>query len=169
MNLFTVSALTIFIFTQAQALEVIRPVYHHKIHLRIIRAEPDSFDTYSLVNHNGREMTLVCSHNRAYDNNPKPIIKYRNFFGEEAGDFELESEQICRDMGKLIEMASYGIDEARPFLITLNTKHMMVEKIVYPNVDPYSDDGNTQDLLPKKRVFINSKLKPDSIKRTQLY
>lgn len=138
------------------ALEVIRPEYKDKIYLRIIRAEPDSFETYTLLNHNGREMTLVCGKNKVYDNNPKAMIRYRNFFGEEVGDFQIDSEKECREMGKFIESAQFGIDEKRPFLITLSTKVHKVEKIEYPNIDPYSDDGNISDLLPKKRVFIRS-------------
>ena len=139
------------------ALEVVKPLFQDKLHLRIIRAEPDSFETYSLINHNGREMTLVCAHNRVYDNNPRPLIKYRNFFGEEVADFQLESDEVCRDMGKFIESASFGIDERRPFLITLSTKNQNVEKIEYPNINPYADDGNIDDLLPKERIFIKAK------------
>ncbi len=155
--------------SQVFALEVVRPEYKDKIHLRIIRAEPDSFETYTLLNYNGREMTLVCANNRVYDNNPQPIIRYRNFFGEEVGDFQLESEQVCREMGKFIESASFGIDEKRPFLITLSTKHLNVEKIEYPNVDPYSDDGNINDLLPKKKIFIRSQVKPKKLLKPILH
>lgn len=153
---------SLLMISSAYALEVIRPIYKNKIHLKVIRAEADSFSTYNLMNHNGREMLLVCSNNRVYDNNPLPIIKYRNFFGEEAGDFILESEEVCQEMGRLIEKASFGIDERRPFLITLSTKDQRVERIVYPSVDPYSDTGEIEDLLPKERVFIRSKAKPSA-------
>jgi len=157
------------VISQVFALEVVRPEYKDKIHLRIIRAEPDSFETYTLLNHNGREMTLVCANNRVYDNNPMPIIRYRNFFGEEVGDFQLESEQVCREMGRFIESSSFGIDEKRPLLITLSTKYLNVEKIEYPNVDPYSDDGSINDLLPKKRVFIKTQVKPEKAIRPILH
>jgi hypothetical protein len=157
------------LMSQIFALEVVKPEYKDKIHLRIIRAEPDSFETYTLLNHNGREMTLVCANNRVFDNNPKPMIRYRNFFGEEAGDFQLESDQVCREMGKFIESASFGIDERRPFLITLSTRHLNVEKIEYPNIDPYSDEGNINDLLPKRRVFIKSREKIEKAKLPLLH
>lgn len=133
-------------------LEVIRPVFKEKIVLRIVRAIPDSFEAYSLVNHNGREMTLVCAKNRVYDNNPKALIEYRNFYNEKAGNFTIESNQVCKDMALFIERAHYGIDEQRPFIITLNTYKMEVEKIVYPKIDPMSDSGDEKDLYPKKEI-----------------
>lgn len=136
----------------AFSLEVVKPVFKEKIVLRIIRAIPDSFEAYSLINHNGREMMLVCANNRVYDNNPKAIIEYRNFYNELAGNFTIESNVVCKDMAKFIESAHYGIDENRPFVITLDTKKMAVEKIVYPHIDPMSDSGDVKDLFPKKEV-----------------
>nr|BDT27807.1 hypothetical protein BHI3_12730 [Bacteriovorax sp. HI3] len=137
---------------KAHALEVIKPVYKEKIVLKIVRAIPDSFEAYSLTNHNGREMMLVCAKNRVYDNNPQAMIEYRNFYNEKAGNFVIESNVICKDMARFIEQAHYGIDEQRPFLITLNTRKMSVEKIVYPRIDPMSDSGDEKDLYPKKEV-----------------
>jgi hypothetical protein len=140
----------LFSFHANGALEVIRPVVREKIVLHIVRAIPDSFETYSLTNNNGREMTLVCAHNRVYDDNARALIEYRNFYNEEAGRFSIESDSICKEMGKFIEQAHSAIDEQRPFVITLNVKKMSVEKIVYPRVDPYADTGDIQDLMPKK-------------------
>ncbi len=137
---------------KAHALEVIKPVTKEKIILKIVRAIPDSFEAYSLTNHNGREMMLVCAKNRVYDNNPQAMIEYRNFYNEKAGNFIIESNVICKDMARFIEQAHYGIDEQRPFLITLNTHKMSVEKIVYPRIDPMSDSGDEKDLYPKKEV-----------------
>ncbi len=139
------------------ALEVVKYESKDKIVLKIIRAETESFETYTLLNHNGREMTLVCANNRVYDNNPLPFIRYRNFFGEEVGDFTLESEDVCKDMAKFIEVASYGVDEKRAFIITLSTKTMSVDQVVFPKVDIFADDGNIRDLLPKRRIFIQGK------------
>ncbi len=136
----------------AFGLEVIKPVYKEKIILRIVRAIPDSFEAYSLTNHNGREMMLVCAKNRVYDNNPKAMIEYRNFYNERAGNFTIESDVICKDMGRFIEQAHYGIDEQRPFIIHLDTTKMSVEKIVYPRIDPMSDSGDEKDLYPKKEI-----------------
>jgi hypothetical protein len=34
--------------------------------------------------------------------------------------------------------------------------NIKVEKIVYPKIDPFSDDGDVTDLLPKKPIFVNS-------------
>lgn len=137
---------------QAESLEVVKPVFKEKIILKIVRAIPDSFEAYSLTNQNGREMMLVCAHNRVYDNNRNAMIEYRNFYNEIAGNFVIESNVVCKDMAKFIEQAHYGIDEQRPFVITLNTKRMLVEKIVYPHIDPMSDSGNIKDLFPKKEV-----------------
>lgn len=137
---------------RAFALEVVKPVYKEKIVLKIVRAIPDSFETYALTNHNGREMVLVCAKNRFYENNPKAMIEYRNFYNEKAGNFIIESDAVCKDMAKFIEQAHYGIDEQRPFIINLSTSKMQVEKIVYPRIDPMSDSGDEKDLYPKKEV-----------------
>lgn len=148
-----IMAATLAIFSmKGFALEVIRPVYKEKIVLKIVRAIPDGFETYALTNHNGREMTLVCAKNRFYENNPKAMIEYRNFYNERAGNFTIESDKICKEMGSFIEQAHHGIDETRPFLVTLSTKSMTVEKIVYPRIDPMSDSGDEKDLYPKKEI-----------------
>jgi len=131
------------------SIEVIKPVFKDKIILKIVRATPDSFESYSLINHNGREMMLVCANNRVYDNNSKAMIEYRNFYNLIAGYFTIESNQICKDMAKFIESAHYGIDGNKPFVISLDTKKMIVEKIVYPNIDPLAASGDEADLLPK--------------------
>ena len=143
---------TLFCAQNAYSLEVIKPVFKEKIVLTIVRAIPDSFEAYSLTNINGREMILVCANNRVYDNNPTAMIEYRNFYNEVAGNFKIESNKICKEMGKFIEAAHYGIDEQRPFVITLNTSTMSVEKIVYPKINPMSDRGDVSDLLPKKEI-----------------
>ncbi len=137
----------------SHALEVIKPVFKTKIVLRIVRAIPDSFEAYSLTNANGREMMLVCAKNRVYDNNPKAMIEYRNFYNLIAGYFTIEENQVCKDMAKFIESAHYGVDQNKPFIITLDTQKMRVDKIVYPKIDPYADDGDEQDLLPKKDIL----------------
>ncbi len=137
---------------KVNAIEVIRPVFKEKIILKIVRAIPDSFESYSLTNSNGREMMLVCAQNRVYDNNPKAFIEYRNFYNLIAGNFTIESNQICKDMAKFIESAHYGVDDNKPFIITLNTQKMTVDKIVYPKIDTMAQDGDEQDLLPKKDI-----------------
>ena len=97
-------------------------------------------------------MTLVCAHNRVYENNPKALIEYRNFYNLIAGNFTIESNRVCKDMAQFIESTHYGIDDSRFFVITLNTDKMTVEKIVYPKIDRFSDKGNEQDLYPKKEI-----------------
>lgn len=151
--------LTFFIIAvfQVHAQEVIRPIFNKKINLVIVRAEPDSFETYSLRNHNGREMTLVCAKNHVYDDNQKAMIRYRNFYGEEVGDFTIENNQVCKDIGRFIESASAGIDSERPFLITLDPNKLSVERIVYPRVNPFLDEGDMNDLLPKERIYVAPK------------
>ncbi|MBA2405061.1 MAG: hypothetical protein H0V66_09850 [Bdellovibrionales bacterium] len=136
----------------AQALEVVKFEGKKTIELRIVRAEPESFETYSLINHNGREMILVCANNRVYDNNAKAFIECRNYYNEIAGNFTLESNQACLDLGKFIENVHSAISEEHPFVITLSTKNVKVEKILYPKVDPYTDTGEVKDLLPKPIV-----------------
>jgi hypothetical protein len=161
--------LVLFLVSPVFGLEVIKHEFKEKIQLRIERAEPGSFESYGLINHNGQEMTLVCANNRVYDNNSKAIIKYKNFYGQEVGDFQIKSNQACLEMGKFIEAASFGIDENRPFLITLNTKNLLVEKIIYPNIDPYLDKGDINDLYPKKRIFINTKANLNKTKKQILH
>lgn len=138
--------------SRANALEVIRYESKKKIELKIIRAEPDSWATYSLMNHNGREMILVCANNRVYDDNKKAFIEYRNFYQEVVAHFTLENNKVCLEMGKYIENVHSAISEDRPFLISLNTHSLKVEKIIYPKIDPFADEGNVEDLLPRKPV-----------------
>jgi len=149
------SAVLLVISTNAQALEVIKREYKERILLKIVRVTPDSFETYSLANHNGREMTLVCAQNRFYENNKKAFIEYRNFYNEPAGQFLIESNEVCKDMAKFIERAHAAVDEERPFIITLNKKTQLVEKIVFPDVDPLSDRGRIKDLFSKKEILLN--------------
>jgi len=47
-----------------------------------------------------------------------------------------------------------AISAEQPFLISLNTKNLKVEKIIYPNIDPFADEGKEADLLPRKLVPI---------------
>lgn len=149
------SAILLVLSTNANALEVIKREYKEKIILKIVRVTPDGFETYSLANHNGREMTLVCAKNRFYENNKKAFIEYRNFYNEPAGQFVIESNEVCKDMAKFIERAHAAVDEERPFIITLNKKTQLVEKIVFPDVDPLSDKGNVKDLFLKKEILHN--------------
>lgn len=137
------------------AIEVVKREFKEKITLRIVRAKPDGFESYSMTNANGREMTLVCAKNRFFENNRQAFIEYRNFWNEPAGKFTIESNEICKDMAAFIEQAHSAVDEDRPFLITLNRKLKMVVKIVYPNVDPLADRGNINDLYLKKEILHN--------------
>lgn len=150
----------LFQLVSAQALEVVKPVGKEKIQLRIVRAEPDSFSTYSLMNHNGREMVLICAGNRVYDSNPKAMIEYRNYYNVIVGYFTLADNKACLEMGTLIEASSTGIDETRPFIINLDVKKMSVDKIVYPKLDIYDDEGKVEDLLPRKRHRIEEATLP---------
>lgn len=142
-------------------LEIIKPEFKSNIVLKIVRVVPDSFETYSLHNANGREMTLVCAQNRFYENNKEAFIEYRNFYNEIAGRFTIESNIVCKEMAKFIEAAHAAVDEWKPFVITINKKLMKVEKIIYPNIDPFTDNGDIKDLLPKKKVLDFSR--PDII------
>lgn len=135
------------------ALEIIKHEFKDEIQLKIIRVVPDGFETYSLHNQNGREMTLVCAQNKFYENNSQAFIEYRNFYNEVAGRFIIESNIVCKDMAKFIESAHSAVDEWKPFLIKLSKKQMKVIKIVYPTIDPLSDSGDVNDLLPKKRIL----------------
>ncbi len=144
------------------AQQVIRPELPKKIILKLVRAIPDGFETYSLTNHNGREMVLVCAKNRVYDNNADAFLEYRNFYNEIAGHFKIEKNEVCKDMAKFIEQAHYGIDDNRPFILTLNVEKMIVEKIVYPMINPLADKGDINDLFPKKQ-------KLDFPKPTQIF
>ena len=143
----------------AYALEVVKPEFNKIIELKIVKAEPESFETYALTNHNGREMTLICAKNRIYDENPKAMIEYRNYYNVVVGYFTIEENEVCKDMARFIEASSSGISEAKPFLISLNPKSQKVDKIVYPKINIYDDEGTFEDLLPKRPVFIKEKEK----------
>lgn len=145
-------------FAPSEALEVIKPQYETIISLKIIRAEPDSFETYALTNHNGREMVLICAKNRVYDENKKAMIEYRNYYNVIVGYFTLENNQACKDMGRFIEASSAGISEEKPFVINLNTKTMKVDTIRYPQINIFVDEGKIEDLLPKRMVREKSEI-----------
>jgi hypothetical protein len=158
-RILTKSLLPLLLLTSinAKAIEVVKHEFSEKLILKIVRVIPDGFEEYSLSNHNGREMTLVCAKNRFHDNNPRAFIEYRNFLNEPAGQFIIESNKICLDMAKFIEQVHAAVDEQRPFIITLNKKTKLVEKIIYPNVDPLSDKGNINDLYLKKDILLTPK------------
>jgi hypothetical protein len=143
---------------KVHALEVVKPEHNKSIELKIVRAEPESFETYSLMNHNGREMILICAKNRVYDDNAKAMIEYRNYYNVIVGYFTIEDDNVCKDMGRFIEAASSGISESKPFLISLNPKTQKVDKIVYPKINIYDDEGTYEDLLPKAPVFVKEKV-----------
>lgn len=150
----TLLSFLLLVSINTEAIEVVKREFSEKLILKIVRVTPDGFEEYSLSNHNGREMTLVCAKNRFHDNNPKAFIEYRNFLNEPAGEFVIENNEICKDMAKFIEQAHAAVDEERPFIITLNKRTKLVEKIVYPNVDPLSDKGRVQDLYLKKDILL---------------
>jgi hypothetical protein len=129
------------------------------INLKIIRVEVDSFDTYILTNQNLIEMDLVCANNVVYDYNPTAIIRYKNYYNLPVFDFIIENNIACKQMGKFIETTFMAVDEERPFLIRLNTKTGKVASISYPNIDPNTESGEIEDLLPKKRLFFKVKAK----------
>lgn len=147
--------LLLLISFKAAALEVIRPDYSHKeITLNIVRAYPDSWETYTLVHNNSREMQLVCANNRIYDNNPMPYIQYRNFYNVKAAKFIIPSNKVCKEMGRFIEQAHMAISEDNGFKIILSRSNMQVKRIIYPNIDPLADDGKMEDLSPKGRLIL---------------
>ena len=137
-------------------LTVIKPDFSEKkIELRIVQAYPDSWETHTLVNENGREMVLVCAHNRVYDDNQKAYLQYRNFYNEIAAKFTIENNQACKDLGNYINKVHMGISEANPFYLTLERKSHTVEMIIYPKIDPLKTTGEIEELLPKKHVEIS--------------
>lgn len=153
----------------ALALEVIRPDYDHKdITLNIVRAYPDSWETYTLVHNNSREMLLVCAKNRIYDNNPMPYIQYRNFYNVKAAKFILPSDKVCKELGRFIEQAHMAIDEDNGFKIVLSRKNMQVKQIIYPNIDPLADDGDMKDLFPKGKIILKHNGNKVEIKRVKV-
>lgn len=145
----------VFSFLPAFALTVVKYESKKIIELKIVRAEPDSFGTYSLINHNGREMTLVCAKNRVYDDNPRAFVEYRNFYQEIVARFEISENKVCEEMGRYIESVHSAISWEKPFLITLHTNTLKVEKIIYPQVDPFADEGKIDELLPPHKPALN--------------
>lgn len=151
------------------ALEVIRPDYSHKkIVLNIVRAYPDSWETYTLVHNNSREMLLVCAKNRVYGDNPLPFLQYRNFYNAKAAKFVLPSDKVCKELGRFIEQAHMAIDENNGFKIILSRSNMQVEQIVYPNLDPLADDGKMEDLFPKGRIILTHEGDKVKIKKIKM-
>jgi len=150
-------------------LEVIKPDYSHKkITLNIVRAYPDSWETYTLVHNNSREMLLVCAKNRIYDDNPLPYIQYRNFYNVKAAKFILPSDKVCKEMGRFIEQAHMAIDENNGFKIILSRQTMEVEQIFYPRLDPLADDGKMEDLFPKGSVILTHEGDKVKIKKVKM-
>lgn len=161
--------LLLLISFKAYSLEVIKPDYtHKKITLNILRAYPDSWETYTLVHNNSREMLLVCAKNRIYDNNPLPYIQYRNFYNVKAAKFILPSNKVCKEMGRFIEQAHMAIDENNGFKIVLSRKTMEVEQITYPRLDPLADDGKMEDLFPKGRIILTHEGNKVKIKKVKV-
>lgn len=134
---------------------VVRSSFNPKINLKVIRVMPESFDTYSLINEHGLEMTLVCANNAYYGKNKDAFIEYKNYYNEKAGNFIFKNNNVCLDLAKFIKNAHAAVDEERSFLIELNRDKMQIQKITYPNVDEYIQKGEERDLLPKKekRLF----------------
>ncbi len=145
-------------FLKAHALEVVKFESAKKLELKIVRVDTESFETYSLINHNGREMILVCANNRIYDNNPKAFIEYRNYYNKIAGNFTLGNNQVCLDLGRFIENVHSAVSEEHPFVITLNTKSLKVEKVLYPKIDPFTDKEILK--VPKKKLQRTLEKKP---------
>lgn len=152
--------------TNVFALEIIKPDYTDKdIHLNIVRAYPASWETFTLVNSNSREMMLVCAKNRIFDHNKRPFIEYRNFYNVKVARFSLPNDKVCRELSRFIEASHMAIDEDDGFKITLSRKDMSVKQIVYPNIDPFSDTGEFEDLFHKKKIIINI---PDNIEENRM-
>lgn len=146
------------------AIDVIKYEPKKYIDLKIVRVDPGSFETYTLTNSNLIEMTLVCAKNRVYDHNKHAFIRYRNYYNLPVFDFVIPENKICLELGKFIETTFMAVDIDRPFKIRLNTKNGLVDRIEYPDIDPYTDEGEMEDLLPKKRLFHNpEELKPAKI------
>lgn len=146
---------SVFFINTLFAQEVIKPSFDSKLSLKIIRVMPESFDSYSLVNENGIEMTLVCAENTYYGKNKQAFIEYKNYYNERAGNFNFKNNSACLDLANFIKSAHAAVDEQRFFQIELNRQEMQVKKIIYPNVDEYILQGDEKDLLPKKekRLF----------------
>lgn len=139
----------------AYGIEVIKPDYSDKkIYLNIIRVVPDSFETYTLTNSNLREMQLVCAENRVYENNKLAFIEYRNFYDEKAARFTISHNSVCKDLARFIEQAHFAVTEEKPIKFILSRKTMEVATLIYPDIDPLADDGDVNDLLPKKNFRI---------------
>lgn len=162
------SLLCLSLSINAYAIEVVKYEFKEKLTLKIVRVIPDDFETYKLTNHNGREMTLVCAQNRFYENNPDAFIEYRNFYNEPAGKFVIENNEICKDLASFIEQANSAVDEERPFVITLNKRTKLVDKIVYPKVDPLSDNGLIKDLYLKPTVQVRARPATKTLENSRL-
>jgi hypothetical protein len=126
------------------ALEVIKPKFNEKMELKIVRVETDSFSTYLLITKSLTELTLVCANNTAYDHNSRAFIEFRNYYREVAGNFIIESNDVCLELGRFIESTQSGVTAENPFIITLDRKKMKVKKIVYPNLDPFALDSEVE-------------------------
>ncbi len=144
-------ALLISGFVKSQ--EVVRTNFLKPIHLKIVQAYPDSFDTISLHNNNRREMTLVCKGNRFMGEEKKSFIEYRNFYNNVSGQFYFSDDRTCMDLKKFLEKVHPAINEDRPLKIELSRQAESVVKIIYPSIDPHLEHGDMQDLLPKKRTL----------------
>lgn len=134
--------------------EVYKHEFPSKMRINFIRAQVDEMSTYKLTSTNGRDMFLVCSKNRFYDNNELPFLEYRNFYNQKVARFDISDNRICLDLGRFIEAVDMGINEKKYFSFDINTQELTVDKIIYPAINPFLETGSIDGLLPKKPVKV---------------
>lgn len=140
-------------------LVVIKKEYRGKLKLNLIRAELGSFDTLEFINENSRRVDIVCANNRAYDNNKKAFLIYRNFYDRVMDKFEIPSNTACEELKKFIFFTEGAVDEKRPFKLVLNIGSKTVSEIEYPDIDPYAVWGDHDDLFEKSKILLIKKYK----------
>lgn len=74
--------------------------------------------------------------------------------------FTISENKVCEEMGRFIENVHSAISVEMPFLITLHTKSLKVDKIIYPKIDPFADEGKDESLLPRKKELFIGPMQP---------
>jgi|GEM_PF-4039480 len=160
MKVITITLFFLFILSYSVfALEVVKFKRIQPIKLTFIRANIGTFGTWTLTNTKGVEMELVCAKNKYFDNSSHAFLEYKNFYRQVAGKFQITPNSVCKELYQYFKKVYGVISQENPFTFELDPQKKTVYKITYPKIDEFANDGFLEDLLPRKVVHPNFKLK----------
>lgn len=132
-----IALLLFFVTLSANATTVIKKDYEkgHLV-LAIKKVIFDDFDIVKMITTNGIKIDLICGTD-FFHNNIRPIIRVRNYFNRVVDDFEIEDTGTCVNLMQDLEKIFEGINIDNKLVFELNLKNRKVDKIIYPDIDPY--------------------------------